>query len=530
MERAEAMAYLGLDQRFNRVELDLAFTDKANKAQSEGDHELVSKLMRARKILIQNPPTESAPSDADIFKEQKLALQFLLSTKTNVFITGPGGTGKSGLLKALVHGLTDRVVTVVAPTGTAAMNLSPEVKAATTNSFFKMATHEGLSFDDHSKMTPVEKSKFQTLDLLIIDEVSMLSADFIDAISLKLQAARRNPKSFGGLQIFMFGDPFQLPPVPPKDPLMSKKLRDKYPGGDWFFFAEAYENSKFDVLELQTNLRVKASDSSKEFIERLREIRVGDISAETLEYFNKRVGKTPNTKPYYTVVARNNYADPINASEMRKLPGKDFRFEGKFEKANPASEMTPNWKDVPAEEVLTIKVGAQVMFTKNDDQGGRLLDGKNTPRWANGHEGIVKEIDVEAKTISVWHKPSKKIFEVKTSAWEVVRHEATIKILAHGGMKDALEPKIQARYIQFPIRLAWALTIHKSQGQTYDGLIFDPTDASQSGQTYVALSRATSIEGLALSEKLSTDLVRVDPQVVLYMTHCNPIHVLTQNI
>ena len=527
MEIAEAMAYLGLEQGFNRVQLDLAFTECANKAQAERNHELVSKLMKARKLLLQNAPSESTSGEVDVFKEQKLALQFLTSTKSNIFITGPGGTGKSGLLKALVRTLTDRVLAVVAPTGTAAMNLSPEVKASTTNSFFKMATHEGLSFDDHSKMTPVEKSKFQTLDLLIIDEVSMLSADFIDAISLKLQAARRSPRPFGGLQVFMFGDPFQLPPVPPRDPLMSKKLRDKYPGGDWFFFAEAYENSHFEVIELQTNLRVVASDSSKEFIERLREVRLGEISPATLKYFNNRVGVKPNTETYFTLVARNKYADPINSAEMSKLPGEESMFEGKFERVDPKSELLPNWKDVPAEEVLTIKVGAQVMFIKNDDQGGHLVDGKKVPRWANGHMGRVRAIDPEAKTISVWHEPSGKVFEVRASAWDVVRHERTRKILAHGGMKDALEPKVQARYIQFPIRLAWAITIHKSQGQTYKGLVFDPTDAGQSGQTYVALSRASSIEGLALSKDLDASLVKVDPQVVLFLKHCNPMHVLT---
>jgi energy-coupling factor transporter ATP-binding protein EcfA2 len=522
MEAQEALELLGLTEGYSRIELDGAAKELSLLAQANKQTQLMAKISKARKLLLSGIPAESVIQKAETARERepRLALEYLVKTKSNVFITGPGGCGKSHLLTSLIAAVKDRAVAVVAPTGTAAMNL--RVKATTANSFFKMPTHDGLSFDDHTRMSPVEKSKFKALELLVIDEISMLSADFVDAIDAKLRAARRIDKPFGGVQVFMFGDPFQLSPVPATDPLMKVKLRKKYPAGDWFFMSEAFEDGKFEVIELRVNHRVKDEDA--QLIENLRKIREGKDLEIACSYFNERVGKEPLDSSYITLVAKHDVADPINLKEMSKLPGDTISFEGTFKRSAPDSKATPKWEDVSIDKVLELKVGAQVMFIKNDDQGGHIVGGKKVPRWANGHLGEVKEINATSGIVKVFHIASGNIYEVKTSSWDLVRHEPTRKILDHGAIKDALDPTVQASYIQFPLRLSWALTIHKSQGQTLSSMVFDGKGVFAAGQTYVALSRVESIQGLGLISPINPASIIVDSQVVQFMRDCTPIH------
>jgi ATP-dependent DNA helicase PIF1 len=525
MNIQQALELLGLTDGFSRAELDHAFNEMAKVAQSNRQTQLLAQFSRARKLLLAQIPDEhpTRVEETEYEREPRLALEYLINTNSNVFITGPGGCGKSFLLTNLISAVKERSVAVVAPTGTAAMNL--KVKASTANSFFKMPTHDGLSFDDHTRMSPVEKSKFKALELLVIDEISMLSADFLDAIDLKLRAARRIDKPFGGVQVFMFGDPYQLSPVPATDPLMKIKLQEKYPAGDWFFLADAYEDGKFEVVELRVNHRVKNEDGEgSELIENLRKIRRGEDLDKACTYFNERVGETPSDSSYLTLVARHDVAIPINSREMDKLPGRVIKFEGQFKRVAPDSKATPKWEDVPIDEVLELKVGAQVMFIKNDDQGGHIVDGKKVPRWANGHLGEVMEIQEQAGIVKVLHFVTGKIYEVKTSSWDLVRHEPTRKVLDHGGVKDALDPTVQASYIQFPLRLSWALTIHKSQGQTLKSMVFDPTGVFAAGQTYVALSRVQSFSGLGLTAPIDQSKIFLDRQVTQFMRDCNPKH------
>ena len=522
MEVTEALELLGLTEGFSRAELDHAAKARAERAQANRETQLMANIKKARKLLLDQTEPEIPISkvETDKQREPRLALEYLLKTKSNVFVTGPGGCGKSRLLTDFIGAAKNRAVAVVAPTGTAAMNL--KVKASTANSFFKMPTHDGLSFDDLTRMSPVEKSKFKALDLLVIDEVSMLSADFVDAIDLKLRAARRIDKPFGDVQVFLFGDPYQLSPVPATDPLMKVKLREKYPAGDWFFMAEAYEDGKFEVIELQVNHRVK--DSDVQLIENLRSIREGKDLENACAYFNERVGKKPKESNYITLVAKHEVANPINSKEMDKLPGETISFKGTFKIVAPHSKAAPKWEDVPIDEYLELKVGAQVMFIKNDDQGGHIVDGKKIPRWANGHLGGVSEINTTSGIVKVFHATTKNTYEVSTSNWDLVRHEPTRKILSHGAVKDALDPTVQASYIQFPLRLSWALTIHKSQGQSLASMVFDPTGVFAAGQTYVALSRVESIEGLGLVSPIDPDSIIVDRQVVQFMRDSLKIH------
>lgn len=524
MDINEALSILGLPATFSKAELDSAFNKLSIDAKKQGNSQQIAVLLRARNLAVKS---DRVVADAEMpahSREPKLALEYLSSTSKNVFVTGPGGTGKSHLLINLYNALKHRKVAVVAPTGTAAMRL--DVPASTAHSFFKLGIEAGQSFADQTKMRPVEKMRFKVLDVLIFDEISMVNADFLDAINLKLQAARGNPKPFGGIQVFMFGDPLQLPPVPSTgNPLMEAKLAEKYPAGIWFFESEVYEDAGFEVLELRVNHRIKEADSSgAELIEMLRKLRRGDTSAATIDYFNQRLAKSVPGTSYITLVAENSQAIPINETNMDKILGETYEFKGTFEKAHPGSTMEPDWSKAVPEEILKVKVGAQVMFIKNDDQGGKLVDGRKVPRWANGHEGIVEKVDVQARTISVRHKQSGETYEVKMSAWEVPIHEARTKKLPNGANVETLEPVVQARYIQFPLKLAWALTIHKSQGQTYDNIMLEPKNIRNEGQAYVALSRATSYQGISLLSELKPEHIKVSVEAMIFMKNTNPIH------
>lgn len=520
MDLEEARTLLGLGETFTKVDVDRAFASLTTNASPQE----ISKLSRARGILRRSDSLASPAEEPANIREPRLALEHLQTTKRNVFVTGPGGNGKSHLLEAFYKSGIGRVMAVVTPTGTAAMNL--EVPASTAHSFFKLGTHAGLSFLDHSKMTSVEKAKFKILELLIIDEISMVNADFLDAINSKLQAARGNDKPFGGVQVFLFGDPYQLPPVPSSgDPLIEAKLAKKYPAGIWFFEAEVFDEADFEVIELRVNHRVnKASPSAGVLTEMLRNVRLGNTDAGTLAYFNARVNAPLQSSNYFTLVASNMAADPINNEGLSRLSGKEFVFDGVFERIHPKTTMQAEWGKVIPEEIFKVKVGAQVMFIKNDDQGGKLQQGKRVPRWANGHLGKVVSIDEKNQAIKVFHEPSGETYEVKTSAWDVVKHVPRTKKLAHGANVEALDPEVQARYIQFPLKLAWAQTIHKAQGQTLDNMALEPDGVINDGQLYVALSRVKSLEGLSLKSPITPRHIKVSKEAALFMSNCVKIH------
>lgn len=517
MDLQQALTLLEVTQGYTRGDVDSSFKRLAENAKNSNRISEISKLMQARQFLINAIPTSAkANLGTPKLTEGDLVVEHVLKSNANTFITGPGGTGKSTILKRIVEGMKNKAVAVVAFTGVAAMHVQGE----TVNSFFGLPGHSGLSYLKWNNLPPRDKARFQALDVLIIDEVSMLSADHLDALNNKLQAARRSEAPFGGVRVLLFGDPYQLPPVKDnKDQLMHEKLSAKYPMGMWFFEAHVYEDANFEVIELKTNHRAKGA----EFIETLRLVRKGMASSDTIQYFNTRLGKEPPFETFTTIVSRNAEVDRINGEHLEAIDSPERVFEATVSWPNPNTRSGPiNWNKVTPEKELVLKVGAQVMFIKNDDQGGQLIDGERKLRWANGDQGTVQEMSEDGASLFI-RVAEGQTFKVQRSTWDDVRHFAVKKILPNGAQRDDLDPQINFRITQFPIRLSWAITIHKSQGQTYSSMKFDPSGAFEVGQTYVALSRATGLEAIGLLTPLEQNHIKVSPVIAHFLSNSNPI-------
>jgi len=522
----QALLALELSEGCTREQVQSQYRRLAELALKAGETSKVSELMQARKILLSQEPINSLRKTEQA-SEGALVVKHILSSTRNTFITGPGGTGKSHILRNLQNMLKDKNIAVLAFTGIAAMNVNGE----TIHKFFKFKPVSGLSCQNHSVISPREATKLKSLDLLVIDEVSMLSADMLDAIDQKLQAARRNDKPFGGVRVLFFGDPYQLPPVPNrKDVQMHKRLMDKYPLGNWFFEADCYSEANFETIGLKTNHRADDSDESgRKFVEALRKVRTGETNQALVDYFNQRVNCEPQFPIFLVLVGSNEAVDRINNANLEKIKNELFAFSGQVRFVDRNSDSVEDWRTVPVEKNLELKVGAQVMFVKNDDQGGHMVSGAPEPRWVNGTQGVVERIDHKAE--SIWVKvikinakgDSTNVFEVKKSTFDVIVHTDHKRVLRNGAQRVDLEPKVVMSYVQFPLRLAYALTIHKSQGQTYPSMKFDPKGTFEDGQLYVALSRATKLEAIGLINPLTLDQIKVNKHVVQFMKEANPL-------
>jgi ATP-dependent exoDNAse (exonuclease V) alpha subunit len=423
---------------------------------------------------------------------------------------GQGGTGKSWLLRRLVKDSGRTAVAVIAFTGVAAINVGGE----TMHRFFGFKPTAALSNANPAEMNAQTRSKLKALQLLIIDEISMSSADQLDAIDNSLRYARGKPaEAFGGVQVIMFGDPYQLPPVEnKKDLLAAEMLAQKYPN-NWFFSSKVYGEAEVEVIEL---LEVKRQKQA-EFLAVLDHVRRGEVIASDLAWLNRRVDKGGKVEAAITLVATNKEVDETNASNMNKLEGEAKAFELKI--SNLAAGISAGaFSDgaLPAERTLTLKLGAQVMFIKNDDQSNVIKNGKTVPRWVNGTLGIVKGFSADGKRVEVGIGKDE-TYLVSPSTWDLIRHDQVQRKGESGSTVDALEPKIIATFTQIPLRAAWALTVHKSQGATYEKVVFDPRNIFDNGQTYVALSRVTTIEGLTLLNELEPRHIKVSPAVSEFM-------------
>lgn len=430
------------------------------------------------------------------------ALRFINQTNKSVFLTGKAGTGKTTLLKEIIK-TTHKNVVVVAPTGIAALNAG----GVTIHSMFQLPfagfipeyNHppqfsEGVKFENkdtlrrHFRMRADKQSVINNMQLLVIDEVSMLRADLLDAIDFMLRSVRRKDIPFGGVQVLFIGDLLQLPPVVRNEEW--EVLRQFY-RGKFFFHSHVLQQSPPLYIELDKIYR----QTDEKFINVLNNLRNNIITADDLAVLNGFVNKDfdlKNNPGYITLTTHNRKADSMNAEAIQNLEGKEHTYLPEIVGEFPE-------KIYPVEETLRLKVGAQVMFIKND-----LSPEKN---YFNGKIGIIKSLSEEEVLV---HFPEEDvIIEATKYEWQNVRYyvdEATKEI----------KEEVLGTFVHYPLKLAWAITVHKSQGLTFDKAVLEVSQVFMPGQAYVALSRLRSLDGLVLLSPMRMNGILNDADVMDY--------------
>lgn len=430
------------------------------------------------------------------------AARFVNNTNSNIFLTGKAGTGKTTFLRDLAEKTHKRFV-IVAPTGIAALN----AKGVTIHSQFLLplgsfiptrdpsgtVSDSGAFYTQNSlvrkhPLNSVRKQVLRDVDLLIIDEVSMLRADVLDAIDFRLKHARRNyNQPFGGVQVLMIGDLFQLPPIV-RDHEWDV-LRNIY-RSVWFFEAQALQQSGFVYIELDKIFRQQGD----KFIRILNNLRNNTPSEDDISELNKHflleneIGKLDEV---VTLTTHNHKADKMNGAALQGLKTKEFIYSAELDGDFPPSMY-------PVEESISLKVGAQIMFIKNDSSDGAYFNGK-----------LAKVVRLESDKIAVIMAGEKTEYVLKKEKWE------NRKYVLDETSKE-LEEDIVGSFTQYPVKLAWAITVHKSQGLTFDKAIIDVGQAFAAGQVYVALSRLRSLDGLILGTKISPSVISSDSNVTSF--------------
>ncbi len=424
--------------------------------------------------------------DVSLSPEQQAVFERIETTRDNIFVTGRAGTGKSTLLSYLSW-RTSKQLVISAPTGVAALNVGGQ----TIHSLFRLPI--GVIADHDIEQSAELRKLLNTIDTLVIDEVSMVNADLLDAIDRSLRQARqRKNEAFGGVQVVLFGDPYQLAPVPGEGDERAY-FADRY-DSMWFFDAKVWDETDLTIYELSTIHR----QHEDEFKRMLNAVRHGAVTAEIAGRLNEVGARPAPTDGAITLATTNGTVTRINATELARLPGRVLtaraEISGEF-----------GGRAYPADEALELKVGARVMFLRNDVGG-------DAQRWVNGSVGTVLKIDT-----TVWVEIDGERHEVKPAVWEKFRY-------SYSPLTKSLRKDVVAEFTQFPLRLAWAVTIHKSQGKTYDRAIVDLGQRSFApGQTYVALSRISELDGLFLTRPLRPSDIIVDENVVRFMSRTSAI-------
>lgn len=448
-------------------------------------------------------------------------LRFINQTQRSVFLTGKAGTGKTTLLREIIE-TTHKNTVVVAPTGIAALNAG----GVTIHSLFQLPFggflpdnsapdfSESTKFETkatlrrHFKMSGLKKSVIRNMELLIIDEVSMLRADLLDAMDFMIQTVRKKNNPFGGVQVLFIGDLLQLPPVIRDDEWRTLK---NYYKGKFFFHSQVVQQNPPLYIELDKIFR----QTDDAFISVLNNLRNNQISKEDIATLNQYV--QPNfdlkaNKGYITLTTHNAKADTMNTEALEALEGKEWLY---------SPEITGDFPDkiYPVDEVLRLKEGAQIMFVKNDLSFDK--------KYFNGKMGVIKSLST--KEILVHFPEENKTIEVEKYEWQNIRYKVN-------DTTKEIEEEVLGTFVHYPIKLAWAITVHKSQGLTFDKAALDVSQVFLPGQAYVALSRLRSLKGLILLSPLQMNGISNDQDVMDYSlnkaseTHLeNALHFETKN-
>lgn len=441
--------------------------------------------------------------DISLSKEQLALFEFLENEHDHIFVTGRAGTGKSTLLNHFVNN-TKKNVAVVAPTGVAAYNVGGQ----TIHSFFGMPRGILGVQPLHKHLFGRVRDALRSLDVLVIDEISMVSADLMDGMDTMLRTARgKNKGPFGGVQVVMFGDPYQLPPIGAKPHEEGYSFLKENYRSDWFFDAKVWGESKLLRYELNENFR----QHDDKFIEILNAIRDGSVTQEMLDTLNQAGNRYPENQDAIRLSGINAKVNNYNSSRLANTPGITKFFEANV----PVGKLSDFGTNPPADITLELKVGAQVMFIKNDDQN-QAKDGAYARRWVNGTIGHIAEI-VAHNHVKV--EVDTEVFDVHLSTWEKIKYQLDEVFDENTQrLKEVLVPETVAEFHQLPLRLAWSVTVHKSQGMTYDEVVIElGGNAFSAGQTYVALSRVRSLEGLYLTAPITLRDVMIDAHVQRFM-------------
>ena len=415
------------------------------------------------------------PENIEFKDEFKDIFHKMEYSKENMFITGKAGSGKTTLLEYFRINSSKNFV-ILASTGISAI----KAKGKTIHSFFLFPPRILIN----EKIQKLRGKVINNVETILIDECSMIRSDVLDGIDQSLRFNRNNEQPFGGVQIILLGDIHQLPPVVREN---EQEIFDNfYPFGHYFFHSNCYQISNIKKYELKKVFRQK----DIQFLDVLNKIRIGNVNEHDLSILNNRVINNNSNIPLETIILSptNRKVDGINRHNLENINQETFSY---------SSSETGDFKEKPADVTLQLKVGAQVMLIKNDT--------KSPKRWVNGSIGVVTELSKDSIHLKIKNKTHKIIQDT----WEKFNY--LIK-------DDKVVHEVTATFTQYPIKLAWAVTIHKSQGQTFENVILDlDTGSFAHGQTYVALSRVVSLEGLFLTREIRMSDIILNKNIQDYL-------------
>jgi energy-coupling factor transporter ATP-binding protein EcfA2 len=418
-------------------------------------------------------------------QEQLIAFDLIKSTNSSFFLTGRAGTGKTTFLKN-VQQLVPKKFIVLAPTGVAAIQAGGE----TIHSFFHFPLH-AMDINENGKITTERKEIILDCDTIVIDEVSMVRCDLIDAMDRMLRYCCKSHQPFGGKQIVFTGDMFQLEPILSNDADKGLILQNYRTDKPYFFKANVFDRLKLISIEFRKIYR----QSDRLFVDILERVRNNETTSGDLAILNSRVGKPRTDQRIITLTSHNATAKSINEIEMSKINAVPFSYSaiinGEFDD-----------KSAPTDRDLVLKIGAQVMFIRNDPAG----------RWVNGTLGELSNLTDESITVKI---QGDKEYEITRVTWENMKYE-------YDKQSRKSNRQVVGTFTQYPLKTAWAITIHKSQGLTFDNVQIDLSrGVFANGQTYVALSRARSLEGLYLNAPVKSNHVMTSTEVLLFAEDFN---------